>query len=210
MSLLKKPLLIVTAILALAAFTAPSAASASELWYDSNEEALPGPANPTAVSGSGEIEIRTVATPGIRINCEIPSVSGAVWNKEAATGQLNAAQFGNSQCDFRNEWYPPSWDCKGTVTAAMPWTILAVGDSAVQLGDVKLSLDGTKCNWWSGSKPETLEGSLIGAWDNEQQTITWNSANGVQLPSGGSAWTVNGSIALDAESESEGPNLTLK
>jgi hypothetical protein len=219
MSLLKKPLLIVSAILALAAFAAPSAASASELWYDSNEEPLSGVENPATASGGGEIEIRTMYSQGIRVNCQIPSVEANLWNDNeigTASGELYEFQFSN--CYFRNTWYPESWNCKGTVTGGatpeLPWGVQAIGGGQVRLNDVEWVLDGTKCMWWTGG-PQQQEGSLTGDWDNKSQTIAWSSADGVQNPgcqppNGCAVWRVNGSIGLDTPSENEGPNLVLK
>jgi hypothetical protein len=205
MPLWKKPLLVVSAILALVALAAPSAASA-EAWHV-NEEPLWGPGNPEHVSGSGSVEIRTVVTPGIRVECDVPAVAGQIWNSEegAGSGELTEFQFGDSKtgkCDFSNDWYPPSqrW-CTGTVTSniASPWPILAVGGGEVELSNIELYLDGTECYWWFGSEPETLEGSLTGEWDSEQQTLNWSFDGELQPPGGGYAWVVNGEVGLNAE-----------
>jgi subtilisin family serine protease len=199
-----------------------------ELWYSVNyeewseekeefgkEEPLPGAGNPSLASGSGEIEIRTMYSEGIRINCDVSSVEGELWNANEASiasGKLTEVQFSN--CYFRNTSYPESWNCEGTVTGTTPWAIEALGAGELRLKDVDLSLDGTECLWWSGG-PQPLEGTLTGDWDNEQQEISWSSADGVQgpgnlPPSPYAVWRINGSIGLDIPSEYEGPNLVLK
>jgi hypothetical protein len=217
MSLWKKPLLIAAAVLAMAAVAAPSAASAEDptFWHlEQYEEGqkLPGPDNPISAAGeNGFLKIRLA--PGYYVRCNIPSVSGYVWNDETGpAGIVDGAQVGSgepSTCQIHDE----SWwmHCSGKVTTnvgAQGWPILGLGKLDLQVSNIELEIaeiTGKNC---AGLTKLQFEGSITGQWDNESQELTWEEVGGFEDPYGGK-YNTSGWLNLEAANGEYGP-LTIQ